>query len=176
MHIDATIVPLAPGTLLVNPERNVPNALFRDWDIIVPGLGHHRSAQVHLPDDWPMYFCSSWVNMNVLSLDPCTVVVESPPEWSRAWAQNTLEQIEVLEPHDPPLYLTKYSPFWQGYENDVGMPEIWDRPVLTVGTVYSFFGPQSGCAPTGGAAGAGPPSRACAWWRRPSPPRPGSTR
>lgn len=70
MHIDATISPLAPGKLLVNPERFVPNELFDGWDI-------RPAPPSTLPTDWPMYFCSPWVTMNVLSLSPDTVVVES---------------------------------------------------------------------------------------------------
>lgn len=70
MHIDATISPLAPGKLLVNPERYVPNELFDGWEIL-------PAPQPTLPEDWPMYFCSAWVSMNVLSLSPDTVVVES---------------------------------------------------------------------------------------------------
>lgn len=73
MHIDATIVPLAPGKLLVNPERFVPNALFRDWEIL-------KAPQPALPSGWPMYFCSPWVSMNVLSLDEETVIVERHEE------------------------------------------------------------------------------------------------
>lgn len=69
MHIDATIAPLAPGKLLVNPERYVHNDLFRDWEIL-------KAPEPTLPEDWPMYFCSSWVSMNVLSVDENTVVVE----------------------------------------------------------------------------------------------------
>jgi glycine amidinotransferase len=69
MHIDASIVPLAPGKLLVNPERYIDNELFRGWDVL-------EAPQPTLPADWPMYFCSPWVNMNVLSLDEETVVVE----------------------------------------------------------------------------------------------------
>lgn len=69
MHIDATIVPLAPGKLLVNPERYVPHDLFRGWEIL-------EAPQPTLPADWPMYFSSPWVSMNVLSLDAQTVVVE----------------------------------------------------------------------------------------------------
>jgi glycine amidinotransferase len=69
MHIDATIVPLAPGKLLVNPERYVPHPLFRDWEIL-------PAPKPTLPDDWPMYFCSPWVSMNLLSLDERTVIVE----------------------------------------------------------------------------------------------------
>lgn len=69
MHIDATIMPLGPGKLLVNPLRFVPHPLFDGWEIreAPPGM---------TPDGWPMWFCSSWVSMNLLSLDPETVVVE----------------------------------------------------------------------------------------------------
>ena len=73
MHIDATIVPLAPGKLLVNPERYVPNDLFRGWEIL-------EAPKPTLPPDWPMYFCSPWVSMNVISLDERTVVVERQEE------------------------------------------------------------------------------------------------
>lgn len=70
MHIDATIAPLAPGTMMVHPSRYVDSPLFRDWKLI-------PAPEPALPADWPMYFCSPWVSMNVLSLDPETVVVES---------------------------------------------------------------------------------------------------
>lgn len=73
MHIDATICPLAPGTLLVNPERYVPSGLFAGWDVI-------EAPKPTLPSDWPMYFCSPWVSMNLLSLDERTVVVERQEE------------------------------------------------------------------------------------------------
>lgn len=69
MHIDATMAPLAPGKLLVHPERYVPHPLFDGWEIL-------PAPAPTLPRDWPMYFCSPWVSMNVLSLDPETVVVE----------------------------------------------------------------------------------------------------
>lgn len=73
MHIDATIAPLAPGKLLVNPERYLPNPLFSEWET-------RPAPEPALPADWPMYFCSPWVSMNVLSIDPRTVVVESHEE------------------------------------------------------------------------------------------------
>lgn len=69
MHIDATLMPLAPGKLLVNPERYVHNELFDGWEI-------RPAPAPTLPDDWPMYFCSPWVSMNLLSLDEHTVIVE----------------------------------------------------------------------------------------------------
>lgn len=69
MHIDATVTALAPGKLLVNPERYVHSELFEGWEIL-------PAPSPTLPADWPMYFCSPWVSMNVLSIDPQTVVVE----------------------------------------------------------------------------------------------------
>ena len=73
MHIDATIVPLAPGRLLVNGERYIPSPLFRDWEII-------EAPKPALPADWPLYMCSPWLSMNVLSLDERTVFVERQEE------------------------------------------------------------------------------------------------
>jgi glycine amidinotransferase len=70
MHIDATIMPLAPGKLLINPERvtKVP-AIFKDWDLLpVP--------QPMIPDSHPLYMTSKWITMNVLSLDEKRVIVE----------------------------------------------------------------------------------------------------
>ncbi|ANW17167.1 hypothetical protein [Streptomyces clavuligerus] len=69
MHIDATLAPLAPGKLLVHPERYVPHEVFAGWEV-------RPAPPPTLPREWPMYFCSPWVSMNVLSLDPETVVVE----------------------------------------------------------------------------------------------------
>lgn len=69
MHIDSTTIALAPGVLLVQPDRYIPSPLFQDWKII-------DAPKSTLTSDWPLYFCSTWVNMNVLSLDPQTVVVE----------------------------------------------------------------------------------------------------
>lgn len=73
MHIDATIVPVAPGKLLVNGERYVPNGLFAEWEIL-------EAPPPTLPADWPMYFSSPWVSMNLISLDEETVVVERQEE------------------------------------------------------------------------------------------------
>jgi glycine amidinotransferase len=69
MHIDATIVPLAPGKLLVHPQRFIPSNLFAGWEI-------RRAPSPSLPEGWPLYFSSAWLSMNVLSLDHDTVVVE----------------------------------------------------------------------------------------------------
>jgi glycine amidinotransferase len=70
MHVNATFLPLAPGKVLVNPDRvhRVPE-LFAGWDILV-------APEPALPVDWPMYMCSRWISLNVLMLDERRVVVE----------------------------------------------------------------------------------------------------
>ncbi len=72
MHIDTTMVPLAPGRMMVNPDlvdlERLPRVL-RSWEILVAPR----------PDPLPGPFlsmCSAWLSMNVLSLDPQRVVVE----------------------------------------------------------------------------------------------------
>ncbi|WEP00217.1 amidinotransferase [Streptomyces sp. FXJ1.172] len=74
MHIDATLAPLAPGKLLINPERvsEVPK-MFRNWEV--------RTAPAPvIPDAHPLYMTSKWINMNVLMIDEERVVVEAQDE------------------------------------------------------------------------------------------------
>jgi glycine amidinotransferase len=68
MHIDASMMPLAPGKMLVNPERvpEVP-AIFRDWEV-------RQAPEPYSRDDHLL--CSAWVSMNVLSLDENRVIAE----------------------------------------------------------------------------------------------------
>jgi glycine amidinotransferase len=70
MHIDASFMPLAPGKLLINPERvrHIP-PMFETWDVIV-------APPPTLPDSHPLYMSSAWVSMNVFMLDEDRVVVE----------------------------------------------------------------------------------------------------
>ena len=70
MHIDATLMPLAPGKLLINPLRvpKVP-AIFAGWDVL------SAPAPV-IPDDHALYFTSKWLNMNLLMIDEERVIVE----------------------------------------------------------------------------------------------------
>ncbi len=71
LHIDATFYPLAPGKLLINPERikNVPKVFEQSgWDILT-------CPQPNMPDSHPMYTCSKWLSMNVLMLDQERVIV-----------------------------------------------------------------------------------------------------
>ena len=72
MHIDTTIVPLAPGKLLINPSWVTKDHLpkqFDDWEIIeaTPPVNPYDSA---------LYFSSDWLTMNFLSVDEKTLIVE----------------------------------------------------------------------------------------------------
>lgn len=71
MHIDATFVPLAPGKLLINPERvlEVPK-IFRGWDVF-------SAPKPIIPDEHTLYMTSKWINMNILMLDEQRVMVEA---------------------------------------------------------------------------------------------------
>ncbi|MFH8632111.1 amidinotransferase [Streptomyces lydicus] len=74
MHIDATLVPMAPGKLLVHPERvtEVPG-LFKGWDV-------QAAPAPVIPDGHPLYMTSKWINMNILMLDEERVIVEAQDE------------------------------------------------------------------------------------------------
>jgi glycine amidinotransferase len=69
MHIDASLRPLAPGKLLIHPDRvpEVPR-IFKDWEV-------RRAPQPIIPDSHPLYLISKWINMNVLMLS------EDPVGW-----------------------------------------------------------------------------------------------
>lgn len=70
MHIDATFYPLAPGKLLINPERvfHVPEMFKKaGWDVMV-------CPEPEMPSTHPMYNCSRWIMMNMLMLDEKRVI------------------------------------------------------------------------------------------------------
>jgi glycine amidinotransferase len=74
MHIDTTILPLAPGKLLINPSwvSRVPDA-FQDWEIL-------RAPEPNTEIQENLYLSSKWISMNVLMLDEKHVVVEEREE------------------------------------------------------------------------------------------------
>jgi glycine amidinotransferase len=92
MHIDTTLMPLAPGKMLVNPEYvdavALP-AILKSWEILraplpdpVPGIMNRVSA------------CSRWLSMNVLMLDERRVIVErSQPSLIKALREWGFEPI-----------------------------------------------------------------------------------
>ncbi len=76
MHIDTTLMPLAPGKILVNPEwvdtQKLPEFL-RNWDLLM-------APQPALSEQKELRLISSWANMNVLMLDEKRVIVEQRQE------------------------------------------------------------------------------------------------
>ena len=75
-HIDATLIPLRPGLVLVNPERTPlqkeHNELFKKngWEL----LEAPKSVRTK---KMPLCTCSLWLNMNCLVLDPKTICIEA---------------------------------------------------------------------------------------------------
>jgi glycine amidinotransferase len=74
MHIDASMMPLAPGKLLINPERlkEIPEP-FRTWDVL-------EAPRPAFSSDHPLYMSSRWLSMNILMLDEERVLVETQEE------------------------------------------------------------------------------------------------
>lgn len=74
LHIDGTFMPLAPGKVLICPDRvrAIPD-LFSRWDVL-------EAPRPIIPDDHPLYMTSKWVTMNVLMLDEQRVIVERQEE------------------------------------------------------------------------------------------------
>jgi len=74
IHIDATFVPLAPGKLLVNPDRPIKAmpAVVREgrWEV-------REAPRSTLPESHPWYWSFRWLSMNVLSLDERRIIVEA---------------------------------------------------------------------------------------------------
>jgi glycine amidinotransferase len=77
-HIDATMVPLRPGLVMMNPERPALDGtaqLFEEngWRIVqaVPSV----SDLIPRPDE-----VSNWISMNVLNLDEETIICEEREE------------------------------------------------------------------------------------------------
>lgn len=75
-HMDSTIIPLRPGLVLLNSTRVNPDncpKLFDQWDKIY----FKDVAPIVKPDSGPGSIspCSPYIGMNILSIDPNTVVV-----------------------------------------------------------------------------------------------------
>ena len=76
-HIDSTLVALRPGLILANPERltmdTIPSFL-KDWEIIFsPPM---ENQERHSAEYLGQAIGSEWIDMNLFSLDPETVVVD----------------------------------------------------------------------------------------------------
>jgi glycine amidinotransferase len=104
-HIDSTLIPLRPGLVMINPIRSPlepQNELFEknDWEVIY-------APKTVLKGKRPMTFCSLWLNMNLLVIDPKTVCVEA----------SETPVIELLDKHGfevIPVPFYEVSPFGGG--------------------------------------------------------------
>ena len=103
MHIDTTLMPLAPGKLLVNPDyldvSKLPG-LFKRWDIL--------EAPEPDPIDGRLLkvtsMCGKWLSMNVLMLDERRVIVEKKqPTMIRALRDWGFDPIPVAFQHYAPF-------------------------------------------------------------------------
>ena len=76
IHIDATFVPLAPGKILINPDRPIRELpeVFKNsnWEFLTPA----RSTLEKLP----LYRAFEWLHINVLMLDEKRIIVEKQEE------------------------------------------------------------------------------------------------
>ena len=104
-HMDTTIVPLRPGLVLINPVRTPlepQKELFEanGWEVI-------EGPATLLDKKRPMTFCSIWLNINLLVLDPKTVCVEA----------SETPVMELLDKHGfdvVPVPFYEVSPFGGG--------------------------------------------------------------
>ena len=77
-HIDSTLVALRPGLVLANPERlndaSLPEFL-KEWEVIYSPPMENQAR--HSADYLERAIGSEWIDMNLFSIDPETVVVDS---------------------------------------------------------------------------------------------------
>ena len=75
VHIDSTITPLREGVVMLNASRvteeNCPKA-FKDWEKI-----YITEEQIVAQDFYQYPYASKWIAMNMLVLDPETVIIDA---------------------------------------------------------------------------------------------------
>ena len=94
-HIDSTLVALRPGLILANPGRLSPETIppfLKDWEVIFspPMENQSRHSQEYLQQA----IGSEWIDMNLFSLGPDTVVVDSDQQALIALLE--AKQMEVI--------------------------------------------------------------------------------
>ena len=105
VHIDSTWIPLRPGLILHNRERHaVPEQLkmyeINDWEIVECAQPAHATKR-------RLSYCSIWLSINLLVLDPKTVCVEASET-----AQ--MEQLDKLGFEVIPVPFYDVAPFGGG--------------------------------------------------------------
>jgi len=105
VHIDSTWIPLRPGLILHNRERDaVPEQLkmyeINDWEIV-------ECVQPQRMEKARLSYCSIWLSINSLVLDPKTVCVE-------AGETAQMEQLDKLGFEVIPVPYYDVAPFGGG--------------------------------------------------------------
>ncbi|MEW2620513.1 glycine amidinotransferase [Streptomyces sp. NPDC048106] len=99
-HIDSMVLALRPGTLLVRSEKvaeRLPKAL-RGWDLIVPPRPEGDNFPQYDDDD--LILTSPFIDLNVLSVSPDTVLVnEACPELMRTLEKHGFTVVPVRHRH-----------------------------------------------------------------------------
>jgi len=127
-HMDSTLIPLRPGLVMINPVRTPLVAaqaeLFEKngWEVLL-------APKSVLTKKRPMTFCSIWLNMNLLVLDPKTVCVEA----------SETPVMELLDKHGfevIPVPFYEVSPFGGGLHCSTA-------DVYREGTLEDYFPKQA---------------------------------
>ncbi|WBB53717.1 glycine amidinotransferase [Verrucosispora sp. WMMD573] len=99
-HIDSMVLALRPGTLLVRSEavaEKLP-APLRSWDMIIPPPPEGNNFPTYADDD--LVLTSPFIDLNVLSVDPDTVLVnEACPELIKTLEQRKFTVVPVRHRH-----------------------------------------------------------------------------
>lgn len=99
-HIDSMLLALRPGTLLVR-SKEVANYLpeqLQKWDMIVAPLPKENNFPQY--DDSDLILTSPYIDLNVLSVSPDTVLVnEACPELIRTLEQHKFTVVPVRHRH-----------------------------------------------------------------------------
>ncbi|WAP60387.1 glycine amidinotransferase [Streptomyces sp. S465] len=99
-HIDSMVLALRPGTLLVRSEavaEKLPEQL-RTWDLIVPPAPESDNFPRYDDDD--LILTSKFIDLNVLSVSPDTVLVnEACPELIRELERHGFTVVPVRHRH-----------------------------------------------------------------------------
>ena len=85
VHIDSTIVPLREGLVMLNASRVTETTCPRVFD----GWEKIWVADVVAQDFYQYPYASKWIAMNMLVVDPATVIVD----------QHQIDLIQTLEQH-----------------------------------------------------------------------------
>ncbi len=102
VHIDATVVPVREGLVVLNKDKITPENLpkvFKDWDIIWLGKEHMPDKQFL---NYP--YASVYIQLNFLMLDPNTALIDSNvPALTEALAKYDVESINIPLRHSRTL-------------------------------------------------------------------------